>query len=52
VVIDKGLTGEETEAFFTGRDLGLMLIRPARTDEKTPRCFPNWLRQRVEAITG
>ena len=27
----------------------LALIRPARKDEK-PRYFPNWLRQRVEAI--
>jgi hypothetical protein len=24
--------------------------RPARKDEKQSRCFPNWLRQRVEAI--
>ena len=31
-------------------DLGLALIRPARKDEKVPRYFPNWLRQRVEAI--
>ena len=31
-------------------DLGLTLIRPARKDEKEPRYFPNWLRQRVEAI--
>ena len=31
-------------------DLGLTLIRPARKDEKAPRSFPNWLRQRVEAI--
>ena len=28
----------------------LTLIRPARKDERTPRYFPNWLRQRVEAI--
>jgi len=28
----------------------LTLIRPARKDEKQPRYFPNWLRQRVEAI--
>jgi hypothetical protein len=41
--------GEETEEFFTGPDLGLTLVRPARKDEK-PRPFPNWLRQRVEAI--
>jgi hypothetical protein len=28
----------------------LTLIRPARKDERQPRPFPNWLRQRVEAI--
>ena len=50
IVTDKGLSGEETEEFFTGPDLGLTLVRPARKDEKTPRYFPNWLRQRVEAI--
>ena len=50
VVTDKGLSGEETEAFFASDELGLTLIRPARKDEKTPRYFPNWLRQRVEAI--
>jgi hypothetical protein len=48
VVTDKGLAGEDTERFFA--DLGLTLIRPARKDEKPPRPFPNWLRQRVEAI--
>jgi hypothetical protein len=50
IVTDKGLSGAETEAFLAGPDLGLTLIRPARTDEKEPRYFPNWLRQRVEAI--
>jgi hypothetical protein len=50
VVTDKGLSGEETEEFFAGEDLQLTLIRPARKDEKQPRPFPNWLRQRVEAI--
>jgi len=50
VVTDKGLSGEGTEAFFAGPDLGLVLVRPARQDEKTPRPFPNWLRQRIEAI--
>jgi len=50
VVTDKGLSGGDTEAFLTGPDLGLTLIRPARKDEKAPRYFPNWLRQRVEAI--
>jgi hypothetical protein len=49
VVTDKGLAGEDTEAFFTSPGLGLTLIRPARKDEN-PRYFPNWLRQRVEAI--
>ena len=49
IVTDKGLSGEDTEAFFTSPDLGLTLIRPARKDEN-PRYFPNWLRQRVEAI--
>lgn len=39
---------EVGEQFFT--DLDLTLIRPARRDERTPRPFPNWLRQRVEAI--
>jgi hypothetical protein len=50
VVTDKGLSGEDFEDFMSGPDLGLALIRPARKDEKTPRDFPNWLRQRVEAI--
>jgi hypothetical protein len=50
VVTDKGLSGEDTETFFASPDLGLTLIRPARKDEKEPRYFPNWLRQRVEAI--
>jgi len=50
IVTDKGLAGEDTEEFFAGPGLGLTLIRPARKDEKTPRYFPNWLRQRVEAI--
>ena len=50
VVTDKGLSGEDTEEFFASDDLSLTLIRPARKDEKQPRYFPNWLRQRVEAI--
>jgi hypothetical protein len=49
IVTDKGLAGEGTEEFFAGPGLDLTLIRPARKDEK-PRHFPNWLRQRVEAI--
>ena len=51
VVTDKGLPGEDTEEFVASPDLDLTLIRPARKDEKTPRPFPNWLRQRVEAIS-
>ena len=50
VVTDKGLSGQETEEYFAGQDLGLTLIRPARKDEKQHRPFPNWLRQRVEAV--
>ena len=49
IVTDKGLAGEGTEEFFASPGLDLALIRPARKDE-TPRPFPNWLRQRVEAI--
>lgn len=48
VVTDKGLSGTETEQLFT--DLDLLLVPPARRDERTPRYFPNWLRQRIEAI--
>jgi hypothetical protein len=50
VITDKGLSGEDTDEFFASPGLGLELIRPARKDEKTPRYFPNWLRQRIEAI--
>jgi hypothetical protein len=50
VVTDKGLSGEETEEYFASPGLDLALIRPARKDETTPRPFPNWLRQRIEAI--
>jgi hypothetical protein len=48
VVTDKGLAGADTQAFLA--DLELLMVRPARTDESQPRPFPNWLRQRVEAI--
>jgi hypothetical protein len=50
IVTDKGLSGEDFEDFLAGDDLGLALIRPARKDETAPRYFPNWLRQRVEAV--
>jgi hypothetical protein len=36
--------------FFASPELNLELIRPARKDETESRPFPNWLRQRVEAI--
>lgn len=45
VTCDGTVTG-----FFTGQELGLALVRPARKHEKDHRYFPNWLRQRVEAI--
>jgi len=48
VVTDKGLSGQQTEELFAG--LELALVRPARRDEHDPGVFPNWLRQRVEAI--
>ena len=48
VITDKGLSGHGTEDFFAG--LNLHLIRPARRDEPDPGLFPNWLRQRIEAI--
>jgi hypothetical protein len=50
IVTDKGLAGEDFEDFLASDDLGLALIRPARKDETGPRYFPNWLRQRVEAV--
>jgi hypothetical protein len=50
VVTDKGLSGQGTEEFFAGDGPALALNRPARKDEKQPRPFPNWLRQRVEAV--
>jgi Transposase DDE domain len=50
IVTDKGLSGQDTEAFLASPGLELTLVRPARKDEKAPRYFPNWLRQRVEAI--
>ena len=50
IVTDKGLSGEDFENFLASPDLGLDLVRPARKDEEEPRYFPNWLRQRVEAI--
>ncbi len=50
IVADRGFAGQDFEDFLASPDLGLTLTRPARADEKQPRSFPNWLRQRVEAI--
>jgi hypothetical protein len=50
VVTDKGLAGQDTEEFFAGDGLRLILVRQGRKGEKQPRPFPNWLRQRVEAV--
>jgi hypothetical protein len=49
VITDTGLSGQGAEEFFAADGLCLALIRPARKDEQ-PRPFPNWLRQRVEAV--
>jgi hypothetical protein len=48
LVSDKGLAGREVDTALAGKLL--TLIRPARNDEPDPGGFPNWLRQRVEAI--
>ena len=48
LVADKGLAGRDIQAFLAS--MGLALVRPARSDEPDPRVFPNWLRQRIEAI--
>jgi hypothetical protein len=50
LVADKGFAGQDFEEFLAGDDLELTLVRPARKNEETGRPFPNWLRQRVEAI--
>jgi hypothetical protein len=48
LVGDKGFAGHDFQAFLAGLDLGI--TRPARSDESDPGGFPNWLRQRVEAV--
>jgi hypothetical protein len=50
LVADKGLAGEDSEEFLAGEDPQLTLARPARKNEKTGLPFPNWLRQRVQAV--
>jgi hypothetical protein len=48
LVSDKGLAGHQVQGALA--DQYLLLVRPARRDEPDPGTFPNWLRQRVEAI--
>jgi hypothetical protein len=48
LVGDKGFAGRDFQAALADLELGI--VRPARTDEPQGRVFPNWLRQRVEAI--
>jgi hypothetical protein len=48
LVGDKGFAGHDFQVALTGLDL--VIVRPARTDEPDPGVFPNWLRQRIEAI--
>ena len=48
LVGDKGFAGGDFQTALAG--LELALVRPARKDEPDPGGFPNWLRQRIEAI--
>jgi len=48
LVGDKGFAGRDFQTALAGLELGI--VRPARTDEPDPGIFPNWLRQRIEAI--
>jgi hypothetical protein len=48
LVGDKGFAGRDFQLALHSMELGI--VRPARTDEPDPAVFPNWLRQRVEAI--
>ena len=48
LVGDKGFAGRDFQAALASLDLAI--VRPARAGELDPGSFPNWLRQRVEAI--
>jgi hypothetical protein len=48
LVGDKGFAGRDFQAALAGLELGI--VRPARKDEPDGKGFPNWLRQRIEAI--
>jgi hypothetical protein len=48
LVADKGFAGHDFQVALAGLDL--VILRPARKDEVDQGGFPNWLRQRIEAI--
>jgi hypothetical protein len=48
LVADKGFAGHDFQTALAALELGI--VRPARADEPDPGGFPNWLRQRIEAI--
>jgi hypothetical protein len=48
LVGDKGFAGHDFQVALAS--LELALVRPARKDEVDLGVFPNWLRQRIEAI--
>jgi hypothetical protein len=48
LVGDKGFAGRDFQTVLAG--LELAIVRPARKDEPDVGVFPNWLRQRIEAI--
>jgi Transposase DDE domain len=48
LVGDKGFAGGDFQTALAG--LELAIVRPARKDEPDVGGFPNWLRQRIEAI--
>jgi hypothetical protein len=48
LVGDKGFAGCDFQTALA--ELALGILRPARTDEPDVGVFPNWLRQRIEAI--
>lgn len=50
VVGDKGFRGADFEARLLRE--GIVLIRPACSNEVDPGVFPKWLRQPVEAVIG
>jgi hypothetical protein len=48
LVGDKGFAGHGFQTAMAGMELAI--LRPARKHEPGPGVFPNWLRQRIEAI--